>query len=313
MSDLRLSIPTASIMAGHVDVLFYSLLALTSVVALGVFIAMAWWAYKYRRNSNADRSHPPARKRIVEYTYILIPLMIFLGMYFWGAVQYDHEYTPQKNAEVIYVVAKQWMWKLQHPDGRREINELHIPVGVPIKLIMTSQDVIHSFFLPAFRLKHDVLPDRYVALSFTADKPGDYLLECAEFCGANHSQMTGHVIVMTAAEYAAWQRSGPVNTSLAARGKALFTQFGCAGCHGPGSTVHAPDLAGLYGKPVTLANGTMVTADERFLHDHILFPNQTLPAGYPPIMPSFAGQISEDDLAALVDYIKTMQPQRGTP
>src|SRR5207248_93565 len=193
------------------------------------------------------------------------------------------------------VVAKQWMWKVQHPGGQREINELHVPVGRSVRLIMASEDVIHSFFMPALRVKRDVVPGRYQNLWFRAEKTGVFQLLCAEFCGTDHSRMTGRIVVMTAADYESWLSRQDVNDTLASEGAALFRQLGCSGCHLGQGTVRAPPLDGLYGRPVPLHDGTIVVADERYIRDAILLPKSQVAAGYEPVMPSFAGQVSEDD------------------
>jgi cytochrome c oxidase subunit 2 len=209
----------------------------------------------------------------------------------------------------VFVVAKQWMWRLQHPDGRREINELHVARGRAVKLIMTSEDVIHSFFVPAFRVKQDVLPGRYTTLWFTATKDGEFHLFCAEYCGTDHARMGGRIVVLEPAEYARWLNAATPARSMAERGAQLFRQLGCSGCHAAAATVAAPKLEGLYGKPVPLEGGGTVIADERYLRDSILLPRKEVVAGYAPIMPSFAGAVSEDQLLDLIAYIKSLANQ----
>ena len=194
----------------------------------------------------------------MEIAWTLTPLAIFLAMFVWAANLYYEHATPPDDAMDVYVVGKQWMWKLQHASGRREINELHVPLGRPVKLVMTSQDVIHDFFVPAFRIKQDVLPGRYTTLWFTATRHGDYHLFCAQYCGTDHSRMIGRVIVMAPAAFAEWLASGNGPPTMAAQGAALFRQYGCSGCHGANATVHAPQLEGLFGRPVQLADGSTV-------------------------------------------------------
>jgi cytochrome c oxidase subunit II len=213
-------------------------------------------------------------------------------------------YKVPPDALPVYVVAKQWMWKLQHRNGKREINELHVPLGQPVRLIMTSQDAIHSFYVPAFRLKQDVLPGRYTGLWFTPTQLGEFQLFCAEYCGTEHSRMLGRIVVMPPAEYARWVASGTEHPSLAQYGFALFRKFGCSGCHAAGSTVHAPSLAGLLGREVHLQDGRTVIADENYVRDSILLPKKDVVAGFEPIMPSFAGQVSEEDIQALIAYLR---------
>ncbi|MGF1625670.1 MAG: cupredoxin domain-containing protein, partial [Alphaproteobacteria bacterium] len=206
----------------------------------------------------------------------------------------------------IAVLARQWMWKFEHPGGQSEINDLHLPAGEDIVLTMTSEDVIHSLYVPALRLKQDVLPGRYTTLWFNADTPGTYALACAEFCGTDHSVMGGRLIVMTPEAYADWLQARDAGPSLAAQGEDLYRSFGCSGCHEPGGPIRAPDLRGLFGSPAPLADGRVVTADEQYIRDSILLPNLHIAAGYEPIMPTFDGLIAEDEMLRLVAYIKSL-------
>jgi cytochrome c oxidase subunit 2 len=296
-------LPQASTFAPKVDHLFDTLLALCALVVIGVFSVMIVFCVKYRRGTDAQRA--PAHSHLgVELAWTLIPFVLFMGIFGWSVRLWIELRTPPKDATPVYVVAKQWMWKVQHPDGAREIDQLHVPVGQPIRLVMTSQDVIHSFYVPAFRVKQDVLPDRYTQLWFTATEAGTYHLFCAEFCGTDHSRMRGSVVAMAPAEYARWLHAH-AGTGLAAQGADLFRQLGCSGCHDPRSGVHAPDLYDLYGRTVPLSGGSQVLADERYLHDAILLPRKQVAAGYAPIMPSFEGRIGEEDVLALVAYLKT--------
>ncbi len=236
----------------------------------------------------------------------MIPLLIFLGFYVWGArLYFAYASTPTDPLEV-YVVAKQWIWTLEHRNGRREINILHVPRGSPVRLIMTSQDVIHSFFVPALRIKRDVLPGRYESLQFTATSDGAYHLFCAEYCGTDHSRMEGSIVVMEPADYGRWLEAGAVQASLASRGAALFRQAGCSGCHAATSSVHAPSLSGLFGSTVPLSNGSFVRVDERYVRDSILQPAAEIAAGFPDLMPSYTGRLSDEDLLELIEYIKSL-------
>lgn len=210
------------------------------------------------------------------------------------------------GATDLFIVAKQWMWTAQHGTGQREIDELHVPAGQPLRLVMTSQDAIHSFFVPAFRVKQDVLPGRYTELWFTPTVAGRFHLFCAEYCGTDHARMGGDIVVLSPAEFARWLATGAPRAGMVARGEALFRAHGCSGCHGAQATVHAPDLAGLYGRPVPLADGTLVVADERYLRDAILLPQREIAAGYPPIMPSYAGRIDDEDLFDLIAYLRSL-------
>jgi cytochrome c oxidase subunit 2 len=246
--------------------------------------------------------------------WIGIPLLISLGMFVMATTAFFDQFEPPGDAFDIYVVGKQWMWYLQHPEGKREINELHVPLGRPVKLSMTSQDVIHSFFVPAFRIKQDVLPRRTTTAWFRPTKVGKYHLFCAEYCGTNHSLMGGWVYVMDPRDYDRWLGGLDAGVSMAKEGEALFVQHHCAGCHVDSQVVRAPRLEGVYGRPVPIQDGKdvrFVTADDRYLRDSILLPKAQVVAGYEPIMPSFAGQISEEDLYKIVEYIKSIGP-KGT-
>jgi cytochrome c oxidase subunit 2 len=306
-------LPDASSIAPGIDRLFWLMIALCLAVAIGVFATMIVFAVRYRHGSNADRSNRHVKSLGVELTWTLVPFAMFLGMFVWSLVLFAKLHTPPANAETVYVVAKQWMWKIQHPGGQREINTLHVPLGQPIRLTMTSQDVIHSFYVPAFRVKQDVLPDRYTQLWFTATRLGRYDLFCAEYCGLDHSKMGGSIIVMRPADYARWldRHAGP--DSLAAHGAAVFRQRGCSGCHGANASVHAPDLDGIYGRQVHLSDGSTVIADDRYIHDSIMLPDTQIVAGYAPIMPSSKGQIDESDMLALIAYLKSTSASASQP
>jgi cytochrome c oxidase subunit II len=306
--------PGASGYGGDVDLLFVGLLA-TSMAVLGLLLTLLiTFCVRYRAGSDADRDHRIRKRWHWEVAWTAATLVAFLGLFVWGATLYVHAATAPADALPIYVVAKQWMWKVQHPGGQREINELHVPVRRPVRLTMASQDVIHSFFAPDFRIKHDVVPGRYQSLWFTAEKTGVFPLLCAEFCGTDHSRMTGRIVVLGSADFESWLSRHDVGGSLAQEGGALFRELGCSGCHDGRGTVRAPPLAGLYGRPVPLSDGTVVTADDRYLRDSILAPRSQIAAGYEPLMPSFAGRVGEDDLLRLVAYIKSLaDTARPTP
>ncbi|HET6632694.1 MAG TPA: cytochrome c oxidase subunit II [Rhodanobacteraceae bacterium] len=304
--------PEASSIAPHVDLLFYVMLTLSVIVIAGVVLAMGWFCLKYRRGTHADRSPRPPHSHWIEITWITIPLLLFLCIFAWSIRLYARMRTPPPGATPVYVVGKQWMWRIQHVGGQREINTLHVPLGRPIHLIMTSQDVIHSFFVPAFRLKQDVVPGMYTDLWFTATRPGTYQLDCAEYCGVDHSRMGGRVIVMQPAAFADWQRRHG-GQSLAAQGAALFRKAGCSGCHDSQSSVHAPNLRGLYGRRVPLRDGSIVLADDSYIHDSIMLPDKQVAAGYSPIMPSFQGQLGESEVLELVAYIKSRNGKGAGP
>jgi len=301
----------ASTLAPKVDALLLAVAGLTLFVAVAVTVTVIYFGIKYRRGHDVNRELPPPRQlprlqRRLELVWIFVPLALFIAVFVWGADLYFDHYAAPDGAQPIFVVAKQWMWKLEHPDGRREINELHVARGTAVKLIMTSQDVIHSFFVPAFRIKQDVLPGRYTSLWFQAREAGEFHLFCAEYCGTDHAHMGGRIVVMEPAEYARWLESGAGSASMAQRGEALFRELGCSGCHGADAAVHAPMLEGLYGKPVPLSNGRFAIADERYLRDSILDPAAQVAAGYQPIMPSFAGMVSEEQILDLIAYIESL-------
>lgn len=296
---------SASVLGRKVDVLFLVLLGITGVVAVGVTVLIIAFSIRYRRSSGADRRDPPARIRWVEITWTATPLAIFLVIFGWSSAVFSQFHRVPVNAMRIHVLAKQWMWRLEHDNGRREIDELHVPLGQPVELIMTSQDVIHSFFVPAFRVKQDVLPGRYTSLWFTATRLGQFRLFCAEYCGTDHAGMHGRIVVLRPAEFAQWLAAGPDTPGLAQRGFEIYRRVGCSGCHEPTSTVHAPGLTGLFGRPVHLADGATVIADETYIRDSILLPRKQVVAGFEPIMPSFQGQLDEEDLIALSAFIKS--------
>jgi cytochrome c oxidase subunit 2 len=297
---------TAATSAVAVNNLFIAELAVCFLILLLVVGLMLGFGIYYRRSSTASRAAPIAKTWRWEIGWTGASLVAFFVLFVWGAVIYVWMYQPPTGDIEIYVVGKQWMWKIQHPGGQREIDTLHVPLGKTIRLVLASQDVIHSFYIPAFRLKHDAVPGTYETIWFKAIKLGHFRLECSEYCGLDHAKMKGEVIVMTPADYARWLADRGVAGSLAEQGFQLFRHYGCSGCHTAGGTVHAPDLEGLYGSLVHLQDGSTVVADERYIRDSILLPKSQIVAGYPPIMPSFAGQIGEDDLMKLIAYIQSL-------
>ena len=300
--------PQASQHARDVDALIASFGAMVWLLTLPVFILMAWFAIRYRHSRAVDRNHAPSRGLWLELSWSIIPFLLTLAFYVWATVLFLRLHRPPEGALSIDVVAKQWMWKFQHPEGAREINVLHVPLGLPVKLVMTSEDVIHSLYLPALRIKQDVLPGRYTTMWFNADRPGTYALRCAEFCGTDHSVMGGTFVVMRQADYARWlhgAQDGGTDGTQAGEGKALFRQLGCSGCHGPSASVEAPPLEGLYNRPVGLADGRAVIADEQYLRDSILLPNKQITGGYPPIMPTYGNVLNAEQVNALVAYLKS--------
>lgn len=296
----------ASAYSGEIDLFVTAFTVLIVALSAPVFILIVVFAVKYRRGRSVDRKHPQNRNVWLEVSWSIVPFLALIGFFVWSTDLFARLYHPPKNALQIDVVAKQWMWKFQHPEGQAEINELHVPMGEPVRLLMASQDVIHSLYIPALRLKQDVVPGRYTTLWFSADKPGTYRFTCAEFCGADHSVMGGSFVVQTPTDYARWLQQSTTDQSLAAQGAALFRAHGCSGCHGPASTVKAPPLEGLFGRPVALQDGTTVIADEKYIRDSILLPQAQIAAGYPPIMPTFENVLSEEDVLKIVAYIKSL-------
>lgn len=305
---MSLQPPEASNFAAPIDRMFDAMLALCGAVALGVFVVMFWFCIKYRRGSDANREGRASTKLGLELTWTLVPFVLFVGMFAWSIDLWTLLRTPPADAMPIYVVGKQWMWKIQHANGRREIDMLHVPLGVPVRLIMTSQDVIHSFYVPDFRVKQDVVPGRYTALWFTATKLGEFPLQCSEYCGTDHAAMLGTVKVVSRADYQKWLKASTA-MAPAQQGRQLFVQMGCSGCHDPGSGIHAPDLHGLYGSTVQLADGGSARVDDRYLHDAIVLPATQRVAGYAPIMPSYQSRIGEEDILALITYVKSLGSQ----
>ena len=298
----------ASTIAGRVDALYFFLLGLTAFFSLLIATLIVRFAIKYRRRSPGEIGAKLPTNYRLEIAWTVIPLMITMVIFVWGAQVYFAMTHPPEETLNIYAVGKQWMWKFQHLDGQREINELHLPVDRDIKIIATSEDVIHDFFVPAFRVKFDVIPGRYVNIWFHPTKPGRYRLFCAEYCGTRHSGMTGEVIVMDPTEYQTWLSGGVSQLSLTQEGQQLFSDFACNTCHRPDLKGRGPVLDGLFGSTVTLQSGEKVVADEGYIRESILMPAAKITAGYQPIMPTFQGQVSEEQLLALVEYVKSLHP-----
>ncbi|MDX1521045.1 MAG: cytochrome c oxidase subunit II [Anaerolineae bacterium] len=301
----------ASTISGKLDAFIFSLVGLSAFFALIVAILIVFFGVKYRfGNKEVDRTNPLDENTRLELGWSFVPLLISMVIFVWSAQVYFEIFTPPDDTLNLSVVGKQWMWKVQHPDGRREVNELHVPVGRPVKLTMTSQDVIHSFFIPAFRLKQDVLPGRFTTLWFEATRTGEFHLFCAEYCGTEHARMGGTVIVMDPAEYEEWLRTGnvdQVSNFNAASGEILFEQQGCATCHKlDGGQGFGPNLTGLFNTEVELSDGSTVVADEEYLRESIVNPQAKIVAGFPEIMPTYQNQLDAEELLEMVDYIKSL-------
>jgi cytochrome c oxidase subunit 2 len=296
-------------MAPDVDHLLYFLLAVSAFFTLLIFGAIFYFAIRYRRRSENELPGSVHTGMALEIVWSVIPFGLTMVMFTWGASIFFRESRPPNDAMSIYVVGKQWMWKLQHMEGQREINELHIPAGRPIRLTMTSEDVIHSFYVPAFRVKEDVVPGRYSTIWFKPTKPGDYHLFCAEYCGTGHSRMIGWIHVMAPQDYQSWLSGGRAMGSLAESGEKLFQDLACGNCHKADGSGRCPRLVGLFGSNVELAGGGIVKADEGYIRESILKPTAKVVAGYQPIMPTFQGLVTEEGVLQLVEYIKSLTPQ----
>ena len=308
MRSLRLFPEQASTIAPDVDHLLYFLLAVAAFFTLAIFCAIFYFAIHYRRRSESELPRAIHGGMALEILWSVIPFGLTMVMFTWGASIYFNESRPPDNALDVYVVGKQWMWKLEHLGGQREINELHIPVGRAVRLTMTSEDAIHSFFVPAFRTKQDAVPGRYTTTWFTPTKVGKYHLFCAEYCGTNHSRMGGWIYVMAPRDYEAWLSGGASGGSLAENGQKLFDELACGNCHKPDGSGRCPSLTGLFGKTVQLAGGATVKADEGYIRESILQPQAKIVAGYGPIMPTFQGLVTEEGVLQLIEYIKSLGP-----
>lgn len=305
LTNFALFPPEASKIAPQMDALYFfmvliSLIGLTIVVLLVIGFSVLY----------SKKRHPVAMQiegsTLLEATWTIIPLGLFLIMFVWGALIYFRVYTPPDNAMNIYVVGKQWMWKAEHPGGQHEIDALHVPLGRPIQLTLISQDVFHSFSIPAFRVKREAIPGRYTTVWFEATKVGTYHLFCTQYCGTNHSAMIGEVTVLSPDDYKKWLAQSSSGMSLAQNGERLFASLSCNACHTGKADARGPNLADVYGSKLTLANGETTTVDEAYLRDSILNPTDHITQGYAPIMPTYQGQISEDGVISLVEYIKTL-------
>lgn len=305
--------PAASTIAENVDRLHYTLTAITLFFTGLIFCCIFYFMVRYRRRSDDQIAEQVEGNIPLEMAWTGIPALICVVLFIWASALYVRNARPPAASTEIFVIGKQWMWHIQHPEGPREINELHVPVNVPIELTMTSQDVIHDFYIPAFRVKKDVLPGRYTSIWFQATKVGTYHLFCAQYCGAEHSEMIGWVYVMDPTDYAAWLAGGAANESMTQTGERLFTRLGCSTCHAADNTGRAPSLVGLYGKPEKLRDGSSRIVDEGFIRQAIVNPNSVLLPNYPPVMPTFQGQVDEEQVLQLIAYVKSLGMQERTP
>lgn len=309
----RLIPEQASTFAPKVDLLYYALVVFSVLFSLLVFSLIVVFAIRFRRRKGqaAQAAATPTANLRVEIVWTAIPFFLSMGLLVWGVNLYVAQERAPNNALDITVVGKQWMWKIQHPGGQRELNELHVPLGRVVKLTMTTEDVIHSFFIPAFRVKQDVVPGRFTTLWFEATRVGEYHLFCAEYCGTNHSGMGGKVIVMKLNDYEAWLASGPPPESPVTVGARLFEEHGCKGCHLAEAGQRGPSLVGLPGREVHLQSGATVVADEDYLRESILDPNAKMVDGFEPLMPTFTGQLTQVQLLQTIAYIKSLHDDSG--
>ncbi len=308
LAEVALFPQEASLAARQVDLLFLFLFTVCGSVTLLVACLLVFFAVYYRRRRGAVGNPPETpSSEALEWFWTLTPLVIFAFIFVWGARVYFNAYRPPSDAATIYVVGKQWMWKFQHPEGQREIDALHVPIGRPIRLLMTSQDVIHSLFIPDFRIHMDLVPDRYSTVWFQATRLGRYHLFCSQYCGTNHAGMSGEVIVMPPADYAKWLRLG-AEGSMALQGRKVFLKYRCISCHSADNEARAPVLEDLFGKPVVLNDGRVVRADEGYLRESIMEPSAKIVAGYDNIMPTFRGEISEEEIFQVIAYLQSLKP-----
>lgn len=297
--------PEASTIAPYTDALFIYLI-LISLFGMGVvLVIMVGFSVRYRKERSPEPT-PIEGNTLLEAAWTIIPLALFMITFVWGALLYFRIYNPPTNAMNIYIVGKQWMWKAEHPGGQHEINALHIPINKPVQLTMISQDVFHSFSIPAFRIKREVIPGRYSTVWFEATTAGTYHLFCSQYCGTLHSSMIGEVVAMRPEEYQAWIAGSTSGSSLAQNGERLFESLGCNSCHSGNANAHGPNLAQSYGSKIQMADGSTVVVDDAFLRDSILNPTMHQIQGFAPIMPTYQGQVSEDGLIDLVEYIRKL-------
>jgi len=313
LNNLPFFPPQASTSAAQVDALYFYLIGISGLMSLLIAGLLIGFAVRYRRRSRASRAGAVDGSMKLELIWTIIPFFVAMSIFVWGAGVFFHLSRPPDDAMNILVVGKRWMWKLQHLNGRREINELHVPLGRAVRLTMTSEDVIHSFYVPAFRVKADVLPGRYTSLWFEPTRPGRYHLFCAEYCGTRHSGMVGWVVVMRPEEFQTWLGGDARDVAPARAGERLFTNLGCATCHNPGSGARGPSLQGVFGSTIALKGGARASADESYLRESILDPQAKLVDGYEALMPTFRGLVGEEGLMQIIEYLKTLEPAAAQP
>ncbi|HMO80533.1 MAG TPA: cytochrome c oxidase subunit II [Pyrinomonadaceae bacterium] len=297
----------ASSFAWQVDYLYFYLILVSVGFMIPIVAAIFFFVVKYREKEKYATPEEMHGSIVLETVWSIIPFVISMTIFLGGAVVYYTQYRMPDDAMNVYVVGKQWMWKIQHETGQREINELHVPVNTRVKLTMTTEDVLHDFSIPAFRTKADVVPGRFTYLWFEATKPGAYHLFCAEYCGLNHSGMIGTVYVMEQPDFEAWLQGNVSGQTPVEQGRDLFeNKLGCASCHAAGQGQRGAVLEGIYGKEVSLVGGQKTIRNDEYIRNSILNPGSQVVEGYQPIMPSFKGQVTEEQILALVAYIKSL-------
>jgi cytochrome c oxidase subunit II len=307
---------SASSVAGDVDLLYFFILAVCSFFAILVTLAVVYFAIRFRRRDPDEVGHDIHGSIALELIWTFIPFVLAMVMFFWGADLFFHLSRPPADSMDVFVVGKQWMWKVQHPEGVREINELHVPINRNVRITLGSEDVLHDYYIPAFRVKMDAVPGKLTTMWFNATKPGTYHIFCAEYCGTQHSGMIGQVIAMEPNDYEAWLAGGRSTGSAVENGEKLFTSLACITCHKPDASGRGPVLAGVFGSTVQLMDGRKVVADENYIRESIMNPQAKVVLGYQPIMPTFQGTVSEENLLQLIAYIKTLKapaPKAGAP
>lgn len=302
----------ASSFAWQVDLLYFYLIAVSVAFSIPIVVAIFVFAIKYREKEKFATPEEMHGSMVLETVWSIIPFVVSMTIFLGGAIVFFNQFTPPDDVMEIYIVGKQWMWKAQHSTGQREINELHVPVGRKVKLTMTTEDVLHDFSIPAFRTKADVVPGRYTYLWFEPTKPGKYHLFCAEYCGLNHSGMGGYVYVMEQRDFDNWLSGNVSGQTPVEQGRDLFeNKLGCASCHAGGPAQRGAKLEGIYNHDVKLVGGGSVKADDQYIRNSILNPAAQVVEGFQPIMPTFKGQVTEEQLNALVAYIKSLTPNAG--
>jgi cytochrome c oxidase subunit 2 len=300
-----------STLAPEVDALYFFILAITAFFAVLVSVLVIYFGFKYRDDTGLKVGAPITGSIPLEIGWSLVPFFIAMAIFVWASVVFFHSVRPPDQTIEIYATGKRWMWRFQHVDGQREINQLHVPIGRPIKVTFTSEDVLHDLYIPVFRTKADAIPGRYSSIWFTATKTGEFHLFCAEYCGTRHSGMIGSVFVMQPDEYQAWLSGGGLTGSMSARGEQLFQQLACNTCHLTDGTGRGPSLVGVFGSPVKLSTGQTVAADETYVRESILTPQMKLVNGYQPLMPTFQGLVNEEGLLSLIEYVKSLGQSRS--